>query len=306
MDNLRDTYIQELICIASEDERIVCLDADSKEATHCGAFAETYPERAFSFGISEQDMVSAAAGMATAGLQPWVNSYSQFITARALDQVINSVAYPNLDVKFVLSHSGLDVGVDGVTHQILNDVAILRSIPNIKLLHPADAIEMRQMVQWAVEVDGPVIIKSGKSPVPEVHDKDDCWKYGYPDIIRFGCGDAVIFCTGTMIEKALEAYVLLEEWKIQPGIVNMSSLTDVKPELIYNFVQNCSFVITLENHSIYGGMGSMICEILSRYRPTKVIQLGTTGFCQAGTPDELYREYGMDAEAIVKVLRKEL
>ena len=166
--NLRQVYVDELINQAKRDKRIVCLDSDSKEATLIDKFCKKFKNRSFSVGIAEQNMVSLAGGMSTIGLIPFVNSYGMFIAMRALDQVRNSIAYPNFNVKFILSHHGLDSGQDGVTHQLTEDIAIFRTIPNIKLLQPADSIEMKQMVRFAVKTKGPIIIKSGKSKVSQI------------------------------------------------------------------------------------------------------------------------------------------
>lgn len=303
--NLRQVYIETLIRLARTDTRIVSLDTDSREATLCDRFASEFPERSFSFGIAEQDMVSAAGGMATMGLIPFVNSYSMFIAMRALDQVRNSVAYPNLNVKFVLSHHGLDVGADGVTHQLTEDIAIFRTIPNLQLLQPADANEMRQMVEYAVATPGPMIIKSGKTALPLVTQNEYAFDYGVPALIADGSQVAIV-ATGNMVQRALAARETLSTSKdVVPRVINLSSLTDVNEQAVVNMLDGVELVVTMEDHSIYGGVGGIISEICSTHRPMKVIRVGLgRNFAQAGTPDELFAEYGMDAQAVVTVVRE--
>ncbi len=300
--NLRQVYVKELIAHAKRNDRIVSLDCDSREATMTDQFAAVFPERSFSVGIAEQNLVSFAGGMSTMGLIPFVNSYSMFIAMRALDQVRNSVAYPNLNVKFVLSHHGLDAGVDGVTHQLTEDVAIFRCIPNLKLLHPVDVVEMVQMVEFAVKTPGPVIIKSGKSSVPNVHSEDFKWEYGKPALVASGEGCAII-ASGVMVHRALKARDELKSRSVAyPKVITMSCMTDVDANELLRLTEDIRYVITMEDHSIYGGLGGIISEIFSEHRPTKVIRIGLKGrFAESGFPDELFGKYRMDANEIVRI-----
>lgn len=303
--NLRQVYVRELIRQAGRNNRIVCLDSDSREPLMLDQFVQVFPGRAFTFGISEQDMVSAAGGMATLGLIPFVHSYGLFIAMRALDQVRNAVAYPNLNVKFILSHHGLDTGSDGITHQLTEDIAIFRSIPNIKLLQPADDIEMVQMVDWAIKTHGPVVIKVGKSSVPTVHPKNYYWLYGVPSLIAPG-EDYAIFANGVMIAIALKARDMLgKTLGIRPKVINLSSLTDVSVDTLLKLTEGVTFILTIEDHSIYGGMGSLVAEIMSEYRPTKVARVGLRGtFAECGAPERLFKRYEMDEEAVVQVFKQ--
>ncbi len=296
---LRKVYIERLIELAAIDDRIVSLDTDSQEATMADKFAAAYPDRAFTFGIAEQDMVSAAGGMATMGLVPFVNSYSMFIAMRALDQVRNSIAYPNLNVNFVLSHHGLDAGADGVTHQLTEDIAIFRSIPNLVYLSPADAIEMRQMVDFAVGYDGPVAIKSGKTMQQDVHSDGYAWKLGVPSIL--GVGEIVaIAATGIMVAEALVAKEKLSTLGINARVVNVSTLAGINGDALLDAFKGCKLVISMEDHSIYGGLGGILAELFSERRPTHLIRLGLGDtFAECGPPADLYRKYGMDSDAAV-------
>lgn len=305
--NLREVYVDELIELAKLDERIVCLDSDSKEATMVDKFAKVFKNRSFSFGIAEQNMVSIAGGMSTFGLIPFVNSYGMFIAMRALDQVRNSIAYPNLNVKFVLSHHGLDSGADGVTHQLTEDISIFRSIPNIKLLQPLDSIEMKQIVKFAVKTKGAIIIKSGKSPVPNLHNMEYEWKYGYPSLIADGEKVAII-AVGPMVYRSMKARELIKEkLGFYPKVLNLSSLTDVQVKDLLKFTEDIKFIVTIEDHSIYGGLGGIISEIFSENRPLNVFRIGLKNtFAECGSPDELYQRYNMNENTIVKTIEQNL
>ena len=303
--NLRQVYISELIKLAASNHKIVSLDSDSKEATMADQFAATYPERAFGFGIAEQDMLSAAGGMATMGLIPFVNSYAMFIVMRALDQLRHSIAYPNVNVKLFLSHHGLDVGSDGVTHQLTEDVAILRAIPNVKLLHPADAIEMVQMVNYAVEINGPIVVKTGKSKVPSIHPADYQWEYGKPSCVISGARCAVI-TQGVMLHRALNACQTIEQkYGFIPSLINMSSLTDIDITLFLDMLGDSEYVITLEDHSVFGGLGGMVAEILSEHHPLPLKRIGLDRrFAECGAPELLFHKYHMDEFALISEIEK--
>lgn len=301
--NLREVYIEALIDLAKDNANIVSLDTDSREATLADKFAAIYPERSFSFGIAEQDMVGSAAGMSTMGLIPFVNSYAMFIAMRSLDQVRNIVAYPNFNVKFVLSHYGLDAGSDGVTHQLTEDISIFRCIPNLKLLQPADANEMKQMVNYAVNIYGPMIIKSGKSESLDVHDSDYRFEYGVPSIISPG-DEVAIITNGTMIERALSAKNAIDKEGARIKIINMSSLTDINIDALLDYTQGCKHLVTLEDHSIFGGIGGIVSEIMSSHRPIKIKRLGLgRRFAECGTPNDLYNAYGMSQNDIISAVK---
>jgi transketolase len=305
--NLRQVYVDELIELARDDPRIVSLDSDSREATMTDRFAAAYPARVFSFGIAEQNMVSAAGGMAAMGLIPFVNSYALFIAMRALDQLRNSVAYQNLNVKFVLSHHGLDTGADGITHQLVEDIAIFRAIPNLVVLQPSDDVEMRQMVRFAVEHAGPVSIKSGKTPVPRLHAEDFPWRYGRSEILQDGRKVAVISC-GNMVERALAAAgIVAERQGFGPRVINLSSMTDVDEAELLAQLEGIDTVVSYEDHSIHGGLGGLVCEILSARRPVRVIRLGVPRrFAESGTPALLYERYGLSQDLLISTVAAQL
>jgi len=303
--NLRKVFFEELIKFAKKNDKIISIDADSKKATLSEIFTKEFPNRSFSTGIAEQNMVTVAGGMSTMGLIPIVSTYTQFIAMRALDQVRNSVAYPNLNVKFVLSHHGLDVGSDGVTHQTTEDISIFRSIPNLKLLQPADKIEVQKMMKFFLETKGPIIMKVGKSLVPKVFNQTYNWKYGIPNIVEEGEKVAIV-AVGNMVQRAINARKIIKKklgWNTK--IINMSSLTDVKSIEFLKLIKNIDLIITLEDHSIYGGLGSIVCEILGEHKPTKVIRIGLKrNFAESGSTDQLHKKYNMDESEVVKQIIK--
>jgi len=216
------------------------------------------------------------------------------------------VAYPNLNVKFVLSHHGLDTGMDGVTHQLTEDIAIFRSIPNLILLQPADMVEMRQMVDFAIEHQGPVIIKSGKSSVIDVHEADYKWQLGCPSILAEG-KDVAIVSNGVMLEKALNAHRMLQEKCISARVVNLSTLAGYDVPAILKALKDVKLVVSQEDHSIYGGIGGIVSEILSEHRPTRVLRVGLgDSFAECGPPTDLYCKYDMDEHTVVRKVEEAL
>lgn len=303
---LREAYIDELLSQAASRDDFVTFDADSKEATHLKRFADEYPDKSYSFGIAEQNMVTAAAGFSTRGYNVFVSTYAMFVATRGLDQLLNTVAYPNLNVKFVLSHHGLDVGPDGVTHQVLADLAIMRAVPNMMVVSPADYNEMRSVIRYAMDYRGPMYIRMGKTPVPVIFDDGYVWEPGRPVEVVEGSG-VTIFATGIGLRQALRALPVLEEDGIRPRVVNVSSLKPVDEEALSSFARKVKGVVTVEDHSRFGGLGGLVSEILSERSPTPVFRVGAADtFAEAGTPDELFGRYGLGEEDVVRAVRRAL
>lgn len=304
--NLRAVYADTLCELAATHERFVVLDADSTEATLVDRFRKRYPERAFSFGIAEQNMVSAAAGFATVGIKAFANTYAMFIAMRALDQVRNSVAYPNLDVKLVVSHYGLDVGQDGVTHQLIEDLAIMRAVPNLVVLSPADDLEMAQATRWTLTYPGPVYLRTGKTKVPRVHADDYTFKLGQPSVVRSGT-DVTIFAVGVMVGRALRAAQRLAQDGISALVVNVATLKPIDEQAVVELAQRTGAVVTCEDHSRYGGLGGLVSEILGRHRPLPIEMVAVADcYAEAGTPDELFPRYGLSEAHVAAATRKVL
>lgn len=296
--NLRQVYAETLCEIAATRKDFIALDADSREPTRIDIFTSKFPERSFSFGLGEQNMVTAAAGMATEGLVPFVNSYAAFTVLRALDQIRNSIALPNLNVKIVVSHFGLDVGVDGNTHQAIEDLAIMRSVPNISIISPADDIEMRQAVKYIVDHKGPVYLRTGKSNVIRVHTENYKFNFGKPSVLREG-KDVTIFTIGVMTSRSLDAAEILKTKGVSAAVVNVSTLKPIDKVAIINMAKLNGAVLTVEDHNIYGGLGGLIAEILSTEYPLPMDRVGVPDrFGEAGKPDELYKMFEMDPESI--------
>lgn len=302
--NLREVYVDTLCQLAQEQDHIVALDADSKEATLLNRFARQFPNRTFSFGIAEQNMVSAAAGMATIGLTPFVHTYALFLAMRALDQVRNSVAYPNLNVKLVVSHFGLDVGADGVTHQIIEDLAIMRAIPNMVVISPADDIEMASALKFMLQHRGPVYLRTGKSKVPRVHDSSYAFELGKPSVLREG-HDVTIFAVGVMVGHAVRAAETLLRKGVSVQLVNCATLKPIHEKSVIESALKTGAVVTVEDHNGYGGLGGAISEILGRNCPLPIEMVSVKDqFAEAGTPEQLYERYGLSEAHIVQAVSR--
>ena len=304
--DLREIYVETLCKLAKERADFVVLDADSKEATKVDRFARLFPDRALSFGIAEQNMVSAAAGFATTGIIPFVNTYAMFIAMRALDQVRNSVAYPNLNVKLVVSHFGLDVGSDGVTHQVIEDLAIMRALPNMIVVSPADDLEMAAATRFALQHQGPVYLRTGKSRVARVHKPGYEYQLGRPPVLIMGT-DVTIFAVGVMVERALRAASEIRKEGISVLVANCSTLKPVDEEVIVSLACRTGAVVTAEDHNQYGGLGGLIAEVLSRHCPVPIEMVAVADrYGEAGTPKQLFERYGLSEAYIMQAVQRVL
>lgn len=304
----REAYGQALVEFAEQYEQAVVLDADLSLCTKTADFASQYPERYYNIGIAESNMIGIAAGLATCGKKAIANSFAMFIAGRAFEQIRNSVAYPNLDVIVVGTHSGLSVGQDGATHQCLEDLGIMRTIPNMTILCPADAVETRQALKAALDHKGPIYFRLSRLPVETVND---------PESFRFELGkgvlhkegkDLTIVTTGLMLQQALLAReVLLEEDRIETRIIHLHTIKPIDKEILITAAKETGLIITAENHNVMGGLGSAVTEILAEHCPVRVRRVGTQDvFGRSGDPQELMSRYGIDANGIVKVVREEL
>jgi transketolase len=301
--NVRSAFASALIEYAKERSDFLVLDCDSKEPTKISEIYKEHPEICISFGISEQNMVSAAAGIATTGTIAFLSTFAQFISMRALDQVRNSIAYPNLNVKLVACHYGLDVGKDGVTHQTIEDISIFRAIPNFTILNASDDIECKQMIKYCFENIGPVYLRTGKSLVPRIHNKNYKFKIGDPDIIRSGNDDISIIATGNVFEYVLKAMDELEKKNISPMLINMPTLKPINEEALLEVTKDHKIIITVEDHNIHGGLGSIISDIFASNEPKRVVKLGVNDvFAEAGETHELYEKYGFGTSSIVNAV----
>jgi len=302
--SLRKVYVETLSKLAKKRKDFVVFDVDSKEATNLFSFSKVYPDRCFSFGIAEQNMVSAAAGIATTGIIPIVHNYSMFIATRALDQVRNAIAYPKLNVKFVATHIGLDVGKDGVTHQTIEDLAIMRAIPNMVVITPCDDIETVEATKKMLSHKGPVYMRLTKTKVPRFHPPSYKYDIGKFSVIKEG-NDVAIFALGIMLGKALSASNALEKEGINAAVINCSTIKPADEKLVIEYALRTGACVTVEDHNMYGGLSGVICEIVARNKPTPVESIGVRDFfAQAGTSEELFKYANMAEEDIKRAAKK--
>ena len=287
----------------AQNENIVVLDADLGKATKSIEFKNIAPERFFDMGIAESDMIGTAAGLATCGKIPFATTFAMFAAGRAFEQIRNSVAYPNLNVKIAVTHAGVTVGEDGGSHQAIEDISLMRSIPNMVVINPSDAVEAKQAVYAAAEYYGPVYIRFGRAATPVIHDENYEFKLGKGEILREG-KDVAIIATGIMVSKALEAAEALSKENIEATVVNISTIKPLDTEMIVSLAKKTGKVVTAEEHSIIGGLGSAVAEVLSEECPVKLKRVGLKDvFGQSGTPDELLEYYGLTSKDIVEAVK---
>lgn len=299
----REAYGQALVELI-ESEDVVVLDADLAHATKTIEFKKKCPERFFDMGIAEQDMVATAAGFAASGKIPFVSSFAIFAAGRAFEQIRNSVCYPKLNVKIAATHAGITVGEDGGTHQAVEDISLMRSIPNMVVLNPADDIEAKASIFAAVEYYGPVYIRLGRAVTPTIHDSNYKFNIGKGEVLTEG-NDVAIIATGIMVAKALEAEESLRNEGIKATVVNISTIKPIDKELIINVAKKTGKVVIAEEHSIIGGLNSAVCEVLSHEYPVKVKSIGINDlFGKSGTPAELLEGYGLTADNILRVTKE--
>lgn len=286
------------IAAYKDDPRVVVLDADLGKATKAAAFKKVCPERYIDAGIAEQDMVGMAAGLAAAGMIPVASTFSVFLTGRAFDQVRNTVAYAKLNVKLVGTHAGVTVGYDGGTHQAVEDIALMRSLPNMVVLNPADAREAELAVKAAIEHVGPVYLRISRVASPDIHGGGYRFEIGKGQILKEG-GDVALIATGIMTAKALEAAKLLEADGVRATVVNMPSIKPIDRDLVVEVAKKTGKVVTCEEHSVIGGLGSVVSEVLAETHPAPMRFVGIRDrFGCSGSPDELLKEYRLTPEDI--------
>jgi transketolase len=298
----REAYGQALVEL-SKNEKIVVLDADLAKATKTIDFKKACPERFFDMGIAEQDMVGTAAGLAVGGKIPFCSTFAIFAAGRAFEQIRNSVAYPKLNVKIAATHAGVTVGEDGGSHQAIEDLSLMRSVPNMVVLNPSDDVEAKAAIFAAAEYYGPVYIRLGRAATPTLHDENYKFEIGKGEVLREG-KDVAIIATGIMVAKALDAAAKLKEEGIDAKVINIATIKPLDKELIINAAKETGKVVTVEEHSVIGGLGSAVCEVLSQEYPVKVKLIGLNDvFGQSGTPDELLKYYKLTVENIVETAK---
>ena len=299
----RDSYGAALAALGAEHSDLVVLDADLAGATKTGVFKKAFPDRHFDFGIAEGNMMAAAAGMAAAGLVPFASSFAMFAAGRAFEQVRNSIGYPNLNVKIGATHGGISVGEDGASHQCCEDFALMRSIPGMTVICPADDVEAKAAAKAAYEHEGPVYLRFGRLAVPVFHSEDYQFVIGKGEVIQDG-SDVAIIANGLMVYEAIQAGEALAEAGIKAMVINMPTIKPLDEELVLAAAKKCGKVITCEEHSIIGGLGEAVCSLLSEKLPTVVRRIGVNDeYGHSGPAVALLKQFGLSAEHIVEVAK---
>ncbi len=281
------------------DERIVVLDADLSKSTKTETFKKVYPERFINCGIAEGNMMSVAAGLAAAGKIAFASSFAMFAAGRAFEQIRNSIGYPNLNVKIGATHAGISVGEDGATHQCLEDIGLMRTIPNMVILNPADDVEAMACVKAAIEHNGPVYMRFGRLAVEDVNPAD--YKFELGKGVELAAGkDVTIIATGLMVGETLKAKELLKADGIDARVINIHTIKPIDRDIIAKAAEETGAIVTAEEHYIMGGLGSAVCEVVAETKPVPVKIVGTDRFGASGTPAELLKAYGLTAENIAQ------
>lgn len=300
----RDSYGNALVELGKEHDDLIVLDADLAGATKTGVFKKAFPERHWDVGIAEANMAGIAAGVAASGKVPFMSSFAMFAAGRAYEQVRNAIGYPHLNVKIGATHAGISVGEDGATHQCLEDLALMREIPGMVVINPADDVEARAAVKAAYEYVGPVYLRFGRLAVPVFNDEETYqFEIGKGIVLKEGT-DVTIFATGLCVNETIEAEKLLAADGINAEIINIHTIKPIDCELVVQSAAKTGKVVTVEEHSVIGGLGSAVCEVLCEEAPTKVLRIGVNDtFGESGPAVELIHKYGLDAEGIYKKVK---
>ncbi|MBQ7328492.1 MAG: transketolase family protein [Oscillospiraceae bacterium] len=300
----RDSYGNALKALGAEFDNLVVLDADLAGATKTGTFKKAFPERHFDCGIAEANMICMAAGMSTAGLVPFASSFAMFAAGRAFEQVRNSIGYPHLNVKIGATHGGISVGEDGASHQCCEDFALMRSIPGMVVMSPADDVEAQAMVRAAYLYEGPVYMRFGRAAVPVIHEEGMKFEIGKGEVLKEGT-DVAIIANGLMVNEALVAAEELKEDGINAMVINMATIKPLDEELVIAAAKKCGKIITCEEHSIIGGLGEAVCAVLAEKCPTPVKRIGVNDeFGHSGPAAALLKQFGLCSENVVKVAKE--
>lgn len=300
----RESYGNALTKLGETYQNLYVLDADLAAATKTGIFKKAFPDRHIDCGIAECNMVGIAAGLAATGKIPFVSSFAMFAAGRAYEQVRNTVGYPHLNVKIGATHAGISVGEDGATHQCNEDIALMRAIPGMVVINPADDIEAKAAVEAAIEYQGPVYLRFGRLPVPVINDHSDYkFEIGKGVVLREGT-DITIVATGLEVSYALEAAELLKKDGVEAKVINIHTIKPLDEELIVSAAKETGKVVTVEEHSVIGGLGSAVCDVLCEKAPIPVLKIGINDvFGESGPALELIKKYELDGEGIYKKIK---
>lgn len=303
----REAYGKALAALANTNENVVVLDADLSKSTKTADFKAVAPERFFNMGIAEGNMMGVAAGLSTCGKVPFVSTFAMFAAGRAFEQIRNSICYPKLNVKVCATHAGLTVGEDGASHQAIEDISLMRSVPNMVVINPADDIETEAAIKAVAEMEGPCYVRLGRMAVSRVNDESN-----YNFVIGKGItlaegNDVAIIATGIMVEAALEAKEELAKEGISARVINIHTIKPIDEELIIKAAKETGVIVTAEEHSVIGGLGSAVAEVVSENCPVPVLRVGVKDtFGESGKPNELLEKYGLTSNDIVNKVKKAL
>lgn len=301
----REAYGKALAALANTNENVVVLDADLSKSTKTADFKAVAPERFFNMGIAEGNMMGVAAGLSTCGKVPFVSTFAMFAAGRAFEQIRNSICYPKLNVKVCATHAGLTVGEDGASHQAIEDISLMRSVPNMVVINPADDIETEAAIKAVAEMEGPCYVRLGRMAVSRVNDEEN-----YNFVIGKGItlaegNDVAIIATGIMVEAALEAKEELAKEGINARVINIHTIKPIDEELIIKAAKETGVIVTAEEHSIIGGLGSAVAEVVSENYPVPVLRVGVKDtFGESGKPNELLEKYGLTSKDIVNKVKE--
>jgi transketolase len=302
----RDGYGDALVEMGAQDERIVVLGADLSESTRASWFWKKYPERFFEFGIAEQNMLNAAAGLSLAGKIPWVSTYGVFVAGRAWDQIRTTTCYSKLNVKIAGAHGGISVGPDGATHQALEDVATMRVLPNMTVIVPCDYYETKKAIIWACKYFGPVYVRFGREPVPMVTTPEDPFEMGKANLINDGT-DATIANNGPILYECMKAVQMMKEKGVSVRLLNIHTVKPIDREAIAKAARETGGIVTVEEHQVMGGFGSAVAEAVVQTHPVPMRFIGIQDrFGESGQPDQLFEEFGLTAKHIAAALEEVL
>ncbi|MEP9412225.1 MAG: transketolase family protein [Candidatus Brocadia sp.] len=300
----RQAYGDALVELGEKNKDIVVLDADLSKSTTTAKFGKKYPERFFNMGVAEANMMNTAAGLATCGKIPFVSSFSIFATGRAWEQIRNTICYSGLNVKIVATHSGISVGPDGASHQCIEDISLMRTIPTMTVIEPCDAVETRKAILAAVDYKGPLYIRLGRAAVPIITKKDAPYIIGKANILRTG-DDVVIIACGALVVNSLIAADILSKEGIKASVINMHTIKPIDQEILIKVARQSKAVVTAEQHVLDGGLGSAVASILARACPVPIEMIGIDNrFGQSGEPDILFKEYHLLPEDIVLAAKR--
>ena len=300
----RQSYGEALLELGKENEKVVVFDADLSAATKTNLFAKEFPNRFFDMGIAEQNMISTAAGMATCGKIPYASTFAVFATGRAYDQIRNSVCYPNLNVKICATHAGITVGEDGATHQMIEDISLMRTLPNMTVISTSDETETKWAVKEISKINGPVYLRLSRLATPAIYDENQKFEIG--KAIQIGDGtDGTIFATGVTVSEALKAQESLKEKGVNVRVVDIHTIKPIDKEMIIKCAKETKRLVSIEDHNIIGGLGSAISEVLTEEYPAKLVRLGIHDtFGKSGKAEELMKYFGITAGDIINQFNK--